>query len=628
MQCSACTATAAQVAKRHGVCVRVCSEQCGRQLLAGIGRGHTDGIVHVASHSPIGRVIAAKTGLKQAAFALPDHVVSRIGAAMQRIGPAQKRAASAADLPESEQAAAPVPAVDWMAELPADVWREVFKLLSPEDLGAVGATSLRAANRMRDRTVQAAMVRRNMRASTAFVKYMDETTPDSQKAAIRAAYPFIAEMCVAYLGQFLSRSVTVDDADLRLFRKFRTEAGLDGRELFVRPIHAAADLDIEGDVVKVMFAALRWTSFMHTDPDYRPNRFDVMLAPDARDGDLLETPETICFFAIQLLLEESRYTRNTRPYRPWPTFPMEWFRHRGVDTTRHNFYVWFYCSFLSDPRQSAMSTVLTYMETAPDLAFPLPTKRGQVTALMLGMQLIDFIEVRLDVLLGIMMDADAFYDNVMAPLVYGDPLQELMLFKSDDPRFSKIFTGLFRFLMSDRVTAMLEEKSRVDPFAVRNAANQLPIEHLLLHYSVSEIRFHIELESRKSTRFAGLRLGLFEPLSTNPSMPIIMSLPLQMHRRLFEVLWKPTHATPPPIDAGGMTYLLHLINLIRTEAVDTKLEAAINARAILAMFTVSDEHMVTVVRAWKQIPAFASAHWATYDMQVLDDQLRDDPGTD
>jgi hypothetical protein len=609
MQCQACSAPQQHVARRHCISARVCSERCGRQLLAGICPASDAGHIHVSAASPIGCVIAINTGLQRNSYTLPVAIVDRISASMQRIGPQQKRAADAAELDESTQAAAPAPVPpqpEWMTQLPIELWQEVTKLLTPGDIGALGATSRRAAARMRDKYIQGDMIRRNMSARDAVYRYMSKKTPESQRKLIRDAYPFIAEMCVAatiQLAQTLDNDDAVYSKYVARFHKYRQEAGLAGRALFTRPIHAAAWRGGQkiNPVFKVMVAGLCWFSRLKS-YYFGSETSIISFGADESDDDLLETPETVCFFAIPLLHAESASTYHSNynhlsmsPY--WNTFSIEWFRRRGVDTTRHNFYTWLCTAFYSDEALRHIRPIKTFIRTTPELTFPVPSKRGEISALLLN-ALVGSYDRKY--LYKLMVRTDQFHDNIMAPAEFDDPNKESILFKLMDKHLFVSYSQspirfLFNFILLPSVMAPFEAQSLPDPLSVRNWRNQTPIESLLLHTSRDDFFTHT-LDPLAGAVDSN-RLQLLASSWANPSIQIIATFSRDIQIEWHERLW--IHLDPIPTE--GMRYFSYLVERILHEPMDTKLEFADVLESFLSVFRIPTEHFPRALYEWNQL---------------------------
>ena len=622
MHCPTCTAPPQQLAKRHGVQVHVCSEACGHQLLAGNSFDSSANLVHVDAQSPIGQVIATHTGLVRTKFALPADVVSRIGASMQRIGPQQKRAADAADLEESTQAAAPVqvaptesvaltsaassdtadtPIIDWASSLPADAWSIILGMLSPADIGRFGASGRRAAAHMRERATQVSMVRANVSPRKAVRVYLDAATPESRKDTIRRVYPHIAEMCVARLcvyqwidhptnDRLFGRLPWGDEFDA-LFQAMRNEADLDGDKLYARPIHAATIGGYEGDIVLIMFSAIQWfVRSYRTDWIRSKRNLDSILAKTtsaSTEPRILETPETISFFATKLVIGEPK-TNNIPVLTHLSeqllglTFSLEPLRKYGIDINRHNFIVWFFHT-ISDSIwwRGALGGILA---ANPTLNAPLPTVPGQLSALMLAMTLKSTQEWLL-FLIGIMDNKNQLIENLTTPAIFGDSRNESVLFACDYPNVIRsVFGTLLQFISGTLFTMPTDNH----PLTQRNAAGQTPIEKLLAAWRVFDIDTFIG--KRILIEASIIRPLLFAPLAANPSVPAISILPPESHAALIKAL---CHGSWPQSNHGLLyaQYLLSNFESITYEEKSTRLkllkflldEGALSAADIIAL---------------------------------------------
>ena len=572
MHCQACAAPAVHMTRRHAVSARVCSAACSHELLSGIAPAkHDNNLICINGASPIGQVIAANTNVRRAEYVLVAGIVDRISASMQRIGPQQKRSADTAELPESAQSVAPIPPAlpaasvaaaasaptpassssaltsdfNWVSSLPTDAWGIILGMLTPSELGTFGSAGTQTAAIVRRDDVQQRMIQHNVSARRAIKLYMNPNTSSEQLKHLRKAFPHIAEMCVAAIGTIVSinsnaYSITKPYRDTQpyylhayrpivdLFEKYRHEARLDGDALFSRPIHAATYNDVEGDVVKVMFVAImEFASFItnnkntnlaiwitpslrqhciRTSPNYQ---FQFTSAP-------VESPETIPFYATNVLLWK-HYQQENLPYGFQLNSPFTKFKHTnsGINTSRHNFSVWFCCSasiadqfpHFADEYESAESP----------FGFPLPSQAGQIAAFMLAMRLprLAIEDDAYNYIASAMAARHQLYDNLTTPAEFNSASQESVLFKSNDRRISSAsIRNIIRCAASNMAHAEAIETGRPSPLSIRNRANQTPFEVMLLNYPAFD---------KKATNWYAFdfeRLVPFAPAS-NSSLPTI-----------------------------------------------------------------------------------------------------------
>lgn len=234
-RCQACDKQATHHSKHGALRARCCSERCGRELFAGLTSTGA-GSVHVAAASPLGRAIAQRMQCTSD-YIIPESVAAQLVGALQRIGP--KRAAADADLPASAQADAPT-SIDWIADLPPEIWTTIVQRLQRADLRAFAATSSDSAAIARTDIVQAEKYRQNRSPYDAALAYVSSNMTKEQRRIIRMAYPNVVELAFARLVVFDTEQLNRLDLEPELYRrlliKFRTKADRDGDKLYTNPI--------------------------------------------------------------------------------------------------------------------------------------------------------------------------------------------------------------------------------------------------------------------------------------------------------------------------------------------------------------------------------------------------------
>jgi len=287
MSCQACTQPALSAAIKYGCRAHCCSPACGHAIYEGI-RQRSNGHYRVATTSLLGTAIVAHQPhlAGRRSFTLPPHVMPALIGALQQVGPQMKRGADDAELPESEQAAAPVTNQGnlLLDRLPAEVWMTVLSSLGRSDLRSFAAASQEAAMLARTDEAQAAAMQRDMPMRQAAAEYIAtvlavgdgsrtaEAATDRQRL-LRRAHPNVALVALtlalaldAWTMRALRRYVNpiVEDqnapAYLRAIDTLRTHADRQGSALYTEPLMLPAGERIMVGAIEVSLYAEQFDS--------------------------------------------------------------------------------------------------------------------------------------------------------------------------------------------------------------------------------------------------------------------------------------------------------------------------------------------------------------------------------
>lgn len=508
MACQACAQPALSTAIKYDCRAHCCSSACGQAIYGGIRR-RADGHYRVATASLLGSAIVAHQPhlADRRSFTLPSHVMPALVGALQRIGPQMKRGADAAELPESEQAAAPATnqANLLLDRLPAEVWTEVLSLLGRSDQRSFAAASQEAAVLARTDEAQIAAMRRDMTMHQAAAEYIatvlaaDDGSRSAEEAAhrqrlLRRAHPNVALVALTMalaldtstlitLRRFIDRIGNYSDAPafLRAIDTLRTHAGRQGSALYTELLMLPT-----GE--RIMIGAIEVALQLQHDYSRIDNYFLGVLLPVLRQ---LPTPTRVeqpgCIGLFDYLSHPS--IGNASRHRLSAVGPvMPSLIQRGVDLTRpETAAALIECSVFDT--MALNRTFLMYSAIAlnapPTGRFKTPLIHSLESS-VLCQAVVELLESRNQLRALLLAPAD--------PL---DPLQETVMFaaaahwhQSVDPAHTArhdskwprtIATTMRDFVVPAARRFMAANPGAPSPFLVRNSAGFTPLMEYILH---------------------------------------------------------------------------------------------------------------------------------------------------
>ena len=462
-----------------------CSERCGRELFAGIKPVDAT-TIRASAASSIGRAIAAATGQTRATYTMPASVATQIVGALQRIGPKRP-----ADEPAGEQATAPT-GIDWLADLPPEIWATIVGQLDRADLRSFAATSSDAAAIARTDVVQAQRFRETRGPYSAAMSYLQLEANDEKRRILRMAYRDVAEMALGLLLTFdveLVASLSLSINEYRaLITSLRMEAGFaTHKALHARPIQVPLRPDALSVLVDRRFhnprlplpllaaTLLGWAS-LRADIAESPiltrlvhRVMQDLSVPDA----LLETHDTPCFFSYPHIFGwEISNNWNVAPI-------VDAMLTRGINPARPDAGFWLVDFCVRQTERVDDEVLEELIERFAAFQFGGPRLAGQMSQLMMAATTATQLETDnvFRYLMLFLVSRGQLVDELYEPAVFGDGSNNTIMFHLSDAASmgaNEICMATLAAIRSGIVPAHLPP-----PLLVRNAHGQTPYEYAL-----------------------------------------------------------------------------------------------------------------------------------------------------